>query len=107
MASVLEVSESNWEAEVLNADLPVLVDFWAPWCGPCRALTPTIEAIAAEKAGKLKVVKCNIDSARTLAMKYGVQSIPLLSVFKGGRIVEQLLGAQPKGVILAKLEPHI
>ena len=107
MANVLEVNEQNWDQEVLSSELPVLVDFWAPWCGPCRALSPTVDAVAQELAGKLKVVKLNTDEAGPVASKYAVMSIPVLMLFKGGKIVEQMVGARPKPQILAKLEPHL
>ena len=107
MADVLEVNESNWESEVLNADLPVLVDFWAPWCGPCRHLSPTVDALAQELTGKLKVVKLNTDDAGAVASRYGVMSLPTLVLFKGGRIVDQVVGAQPKPRIMSRLEPHL
>jgi len=107
MANVLDVDEKNWETEVLNSDSPVLVDFWATWCGPCKALGPTVEQIAQEQTGKLKVVKCNTDSAGPLAAKYGVMSIPVLMLFKSGKVVEQIVGNQPKPRIMQKLEPHL
>ena len=107
MANALEVDEKNFESEVLNSGTPVLVDFWAPWCGPCRALAPTVDAIAGELEGKLKVVKVNTDEAGPLAARYGVMSIPQLMLFKGGKVVEQMVGNQPKPRILQKIEPHL
>ena len=107
MAAVLEVSEQNWDAEVLQSEVPVLVDFWAPWCGPCRALAPTVDAISQELAGQVKVVKLNTDEAGAVAGRYGIMSIPVLMLFKEGRPVEQLLGAQPKPRIMEKLQPHL
>jgi thioredoxin 1 len=107
MANVLDVNDANWKAEVEDSETPVLVDFWAPWCGPCRQLSPTVEAIAHEYAGKLKVVKVNTDEAGPLAGRFGVMSIPVLMLFKGGRVVEQLLGNQPKPRITAKLDAHL
>ena len=104
MSAVQEVNEQSWESEVLNSDVPVLVDFWAPWCGPCRALSPTVDSIAQEYAGKLKVVKCNTEAAGPVATKYGVMSIHALMVFKGGKVVEQMLGARPKPQITQKLD---
>jgi thioredoxin 1 len=108
MANVQEVGESNWATEVESSATPVLVDFWAPWCAPCKALSPTVDAVAQEMEGKVKVVKCNIDDARPLAMKYDVRSIPVLMLFKNGRVVEQLVGGnQTKQRIVEKLETHL
>ena len=107
MSDVLAVDGQNFEQEVLKAEIPVLVDFWAPWCGPCRMIAPHVDAIAAELAGKLKVVKLNTDEAGEIAGKYGIMSIPTLIVFKGGQVVEQMVGAQQKTQILAKLDPHL
>jgi thioredoxin 1 len=108
MANLLDVDEKNWETEVLTSDVPVLVDFWAPWCGPCKALSPTVEAVAQELAGRVKVVKCNIDDARSLANKYNVMGIPVLMLFKNGKVVEQLLGGNlRKDGIISKIEGHL
>ena len=93
MADLQEVGEANWETEVVGSEQPVLVDFWAPWCGPCRMLTPTVEAVAQELSGKLKVVKCNIDDNQAVAMRYNVMQIPMLVVFKRGKIADQIIGA--------------
>ncbi|MCX7738752.1 MAG: thioredoxin [Hydrogenothermaceae bacterium] len=100
---VISVSESNWEQEVLNSDLPVLVDFWAPWCGPCRLIAPVVEEIAVEMEGKAKVVKVNTDENPNLAMKYGIRAIPTIMVFKNGRVVDTKVGVQPKEVLKALL----
>src|SRR6059036_2588296 len=101
-----EVTDANFDAEVLKSETPVLVDFWAPWCGPCRMIAPHVDAIAAELTGKLKVVKLNTDEASDVASKYGIMSIPTLIVFKGGQVVEQMVGAQQKAQIISKVSPH-
>lgn len=91
-----KVTDADFETEVLKSSTPVLVDFWAEWCGPCRALTPTIDALAAERTGKLKVVKVNVDESPNAPGKYGVRSIPALYLFKNGQVVAQTVGALPK-----------
>jgi thioredoxin 1 len=93
---VTEVTDSNFEAEVLQSDIPVMVDFWAPWCGPCRALAPTVDKVAEEYAGKVKVVKLNTDDNPESAVKFRINSIPNLIFFKGGKPVEQLVGSVDK-----------
>ena len=93
---VQEVNDANFDSEVLQAGEPVLVDFWAPWCGPCRQLTPVIEELAGDNAGGSKIVKVNTDEAQESAQRYGVSSIPTIMVFKGGEVVERFVGPQPK-----------
>jgi thioredoxin 1 len=95
----LELTDANFEAEVVKSDLPVLVDFWAPWCGPCRQLAPSVEALATEWVGKVKVGKLNTDEAGDTAARFGIRSIPTLMVFKGGEVVATLVGALPKDKI--------
>ena len=107
MSKALDVTEQNFDAEVLQSDIPVLVDFWADWCGPCRMIAPSVDAIADEHAGKLKVVKVNIDQEAPVAAKYGVMSIPTLILFKAGEVTEQIVGALPKQKIVEKIAPHL
>ena len=97
----ITITKDNFEAEVLNSSVPVLLDFWATWCGPCRMIAPALEEIAAESAGKLKVGKVNVDEEMELAMRFGVTSIPLLVVMKDGKVVNKAVGAMPKAKIEA------
>ncbi len=96
MANVTELSDSSFQSEVLDSTEPVLVDFWAPWCGPCRMVAPVVEQLAAENAGSLKVAKLNIDNNPDVATEYGVSSIPTLLIFKSGEVVDRFVGLQPK-----------
>jgi len=102
-----QVSDSNFEQEVLKSDVPVLVDFWAEWCGPCRALGPSIDALASEKSKDIKVVKVNIDDSPNAPSKYGVRSIPTLLIFKGGQVVAQTVGSMPKSDLFKWVEGSI
>lgn len=101
------VSDSNFQDEVLQSDKPVLVDFWAIWCGPCKMIAPIVEELAKEYDGKLKVAKMDVDANPQTAMKYGIRSIPTLMVFKGGQVVEQVIGAVPKRHLVDKVVPHL
>jgi thioredoxin 1 len=103
----IEMTDANFEQEVLKSDKPVLIDFWAVWCGPCKMVAPVVEEIANEFNGKLKVGKLDVDSNPEVSMKFGIRSIPTLMVFKGGKVVEQIIGAVPKRNLLDKLTPHI
>ncbi len=107
MSAAFAVNSRNFEEEVLKSALPVLVDFWAPWCGPCKAISPSVDALAEEMADQLKVVKINTDEDAEIAVKYGVMSIPTLLVIKGGEVVETLVGNQSKQAIAAKVQPHL
>ncbi|HEX9950595.1 MAG TPA: thioredoxin [Rubricoccaceae bacterium] len=104
MANYIIGTDANFEDEVLNSDQPVLVDFWATWCGPCRTLAPTIEKLAADYDGRAKVVKLDVDNNPQTAMKYGIRSIPSLLFFKGGKPVDQLVGVVPERVLADKLD---
>jgi thioredoxin 1 len=103
----VELTDSSFETEVLKSTLPVLIDFWAIWCGPCRMVSPVVEEIAGEYAGKLKVGKVDVDSNPSTAMQYGIRSIPTLLLFKDGQVIEQIVGAVPKRVIVDKLSRHL
>ena len=105
--SALELTEKSFESEVVNASTPVLVDFWAEWCGPCKMLSPIIDAIAIELQGKLKVGKVNVDNEGNLAAKFNIMSIPTLLIFKNGEVVNQIVGAMPKEQLLAKIKPNL
>lgn len=101
--STLDVTDATFEAEVLNSDETVLVDFWAEWCGPCRAVSPILDQIAAEHSDKIKIVKLNVDDNPQTAMKYQITSIPALKVYRGGEVVKSIIGAKPKPALEADL----
>jgi thioredoxin 1 len=94
-ASIVEGTDSNWKTEVESSGVPVMVDFWAPWCGPCRMVSPVIEKLAGKYSGKIKVVKVNVDDNQELAMKYDIMSIPTIMLFKDGKAVDKAIGAAP------------
>lgn len=105
--AIIEISDSNFESEVVKSDVPVLVDFWAPWCGPCRAIAPIVEEISSAYEGKIKVGKMNVDENQSTTMKFGIRSIPTIIMFKGGEAVDQIIGAVPKGEIEKVVEKSI
>ena len=103
----IEITDANFDQEVMNSDKPVLIDFWAVWCGPCKMVAPVVEEIAKEYNGKLKVGKLDVDNNPEVSMKFGIRSIPTLMVFKGGKVVEQIIGAVPKRNLVDKVIPHL
>ena len=107
MSKATAVSTADFDKEVLQSEVPVLVDFWAAWCGPCRRVAPELDAVAEQLGDTVKIVKVDVDAEQELAGKYGIQSIPALFIFKGGRVVDQLLGAYPRQVIAEKLSAHV
>lgn len=104
MSEPIELTDDNFEQEVIKSDLPVLVDFWATWCGPCRMVGPIVDELAKEYAGKLKVGKLNVDNNGKTSIKYGIMSIPSLLFFKKGQVVDQMVGAAPKNSFIEKLD---
>ena len=104
MADIQQVSDSSFDGDVLKADVPVLIDFWAPWCGPCRAIAPIVEELASEYEGKLKIVKMNVDDNPQTPAQYGVRGIPNLILFKGGEVKQQIVGAVPKAHLVKAID---
>ena len=104
MSDVRELNSANFDGEVVQSDTPVLVDFWAPWCGPCRMMGPIVDAVAVKYAGRLKVGKVNVDEAGDLAGKFGIRSIPALMIFKGGAQVDMVVGAVPEAELSQRLD---
>jgi thioredoxin 1 len=103
----LHLTGSNFEAEVVKSNIPVVVDFWAEWCGPCRMIAPIVEELAQDLAGKMKVAKVNVDEAQELAAQFSIMSIPTMLVFKKGQVVDTIVGAMSKDQLLGKLNKHI
>ena len=105
--NIIVGTDTNFQHEVLTSPIPVLVDFWAPWCGPCRMVGPVVEQLADEYAGKVKVVKLNTDENQETAETYGIMSIPTLAIFRVGKVVDGVVGAVPKNVLKGKLDQHV
>jgi thioredoxin 1 len=103
VANAVEITSANFQGEVVESDMPVLIDFWAEWCGPCRMIAPAIEELAGEYAGRVKVAKLDVDAEPGLASRYGVLSIPMIALFKDGEMVERIVGARPKDRIVSEL----
>ena len=107
MGKALHVTDATFDAEVLNSTTPVLVDFWAEWCGPCRMIGPVVEEMAGEYEGKAKITKVDVDSNPQISMKFGIRSIPTLLIFKNGQIVDQIVGAVPKASLKKQLDAQL
>lgn len=107
MSSAAQVTDSTFKQEVLESEVPVLVDFWAPWCGPCRMVAPIVDEISTQYEGQIKVVKLNTDENPTVASQYGIRSIPTLMIFKGGQRVDMVVGAVPKTTLATTLEKYL
>jgi thioredoxin 1 len=103
----IEITDANFEQEVVKSDLPVLIDFWAVWCGPCKMIAPLVEELAGEYHGKVKIGKVDVDNNPNISMQFGIRSIPTLLVFNGGKVVDQIIGAVPKQAIAAKLDAQL
>jgi len=104
MSNAMEVGAANFEAEVVNSDVPVLVDFWAPWCNPCKMMAPIVDKLAERYAGRVKVVKLNVDDSPDIANRFGIRGIPSLFIFKGGAVLTRLVGVQTEGAMASALD---
>ncbi|MBU4216637.1 thioredoxin [Candidatus Parcubacteria bacterium] len=109
MSKALDLTNENFETEVLKSDIPVLVDFWAPWCGPCRMMAPVLDELSGEMSGKVKIAKLDVENPnhQQLAMQYQIQSIPNMKLFKGGQVIGDFVGARPKDALKADIESRI
>ncbi|HEY5123604.1 MAG TPA: thioredoxin [Ignavibacteria bacterium] len=107
MMHPIQITDSNFEQEVEKSDIPVLIDFWAVWCGPCKMIAPIVEELAVEFEGKAKIGKVDVDNNPVIASKFGIRSIPTLLIFKGGKKVDEIVGAVPKPMILSKLKAQL
>jgi thioredoxin 1 len=107
MSNAVAVTDTSFEQEVLQSDKPVLVDFWAEWCGPCRMIGPIVDELAKEYDGKAKFTKVDVDNNPEISMKFNIRSIPTLLIFKGGKVVDQIIGAVPKSHLTKKLNEHV
>ncbi|HEY7864300.1 MAG TPA: thioredoxin [Thermoanaerobaculia bacterium] len=105
--NVHEVTDTSFEADILKAETPVLVDFWAPWCGPCRAVAPIVDELATQYSGKIKVAKINVDESQEVAMRYGVTSIPTFILFKEGQVADRVLGSLPRGEFVKFIDRNL
>ena len=105
--NIIQAGKDNWQSEVIQSEIPVLVDFWAEWCGPCKAIAPILEQLADELNGKMKIAKVNVDDHPDLAGEFGIRSIPTLLIIKNGNVAEQLVGAMSKSALTEKIEQHM
>jgi thioredoxin 1 len=105
--NIVQITADNWQSEVIDSDIPVLVDFWAEWCGPCKAIAPVLDELAGEVEGKVKIAKVDVDQNQQIAGQFGIRSIPTLLIFKGGVVEEQMVGAMNKAALTEKLTPYL